>query len=492
VPTNKADTKHITEGRYEDVVQQRLIYGDSTTPVAKPTFVRMVVLEVITDPSTVDKAKLSHYENDLAVSNVAYASVAPRNSIIARPAMRQGSGSHEKVMVLYPFFPPHLSFPAKPGEHVWVIFENPNATINEIGYWMCRIASPSFVEDVNYTHADRQADKSFLPGLSDVFNGTDSPVYEFRNGAVDAANGARYTIGSTNSLPGDETAYEDLLQNTDASKIIKYESVPRFRKRPADIVLEGSNNSLIVMGTDRTGPAATYTSDPNNGMIPAPVATDIFDLGAGSIDIVVGRGQTPATGGTAEQNTLISGATFNKELGKSKKDLVQTEGDVDLVNDRSRVLVSQKTKPDTNFNLAPVISAHASQTAVSDGSGEGAIVIKTDKLRLIARHDVVIMVTSATATDGDGNVQDPGTLDPSTCASIIIRANGDIIFTPAAKGVIKLGGDDAALAVLCSKAITGAGDGSGNVTAAPIVDTTGSSEGAGGANGQFSTKVLLK
>ena len=489
---SKADTKHITEGRYEDVIQQHLIYGNSTSHVTKPTFVRMVVLEVISDPTTVDKAKLAHYETDLGLTNSAYASVAPRNSIIARPVMRAGAGSHEKVMVLYPFFPPHLAMPAKVGEHVWAIFENPGATINEIGYWMCRVPGPSFVEDVNYTHADRQGDKSFLPGLSDVFNGTDKPVYEFRNGVVDDKDGSRYTVGGTNSLPGTETAYEELLTGTDAAALTKYEPVPRYRKRPADLALEGSNNTLIVLGTDRSGPAATYTSDPAKGQVPKPPASDVFDLGAGSIDIVVGRGQTPDTGGKPEQSTLISGAPFNKELGKSKKDLAANEGDPDPINDRSRVLVAQKTKPDTNFQLDGVVKKHAAQPAVSDGDGEGAIVVKTDKLRLVARHDVVILVAGATDKDGNGNVKDPGKLDPSKCASIILRANGDIIFTPADKGVIKLGGDDAKLAVLCAKAITGAGDGSGNVTAAPIADTMGGQEGAGGPAGEFATKILLK
>jgi len=488
----KADTRHITEGRYEDVVQQRLVYGDEASHVTKPTFVRMVVLEVISDPTTVDQAKLAHYEADLALSNGAYATVAPRNSIIARPVMRAGAGAHEKVMVLYPFFPSHLAMPAKVGEHVWAVFENPNATINEIGYWMCRVPGPSFTEDVNYTHADRQGDKSFLPGLSDVFNGTDSPVYEFRNGVVDSKDGSRYTIGGTNSLPGAETAYEDLLTGTDAAALTKYEPVPRYRKRPADMVLEGSNNALIVLGTDRSGPAATYTPDPSRGQVPAAPPSDIFDLGTGCIDIVVGRGQTPDTGGKAEPNSLISGAKFNAELGKSKKDLAQNEGDPDPINDRSRVLVAQKTKPDTNFKLDSVVSKHASSPAISDGPGEGAVVVKTDKLRLVARHDVVIMVAGATDQDGNGNVKDPGTLDPSKCASIIIRANGDIIFTPADKGVIKLGGDDAKLAVLCAQSITGAGDGSGNVTAAPIADTMGGQEGAGGALGEFATKVLLK
>jgi hypothetical protein len=435
-----------------------------------------------------DKAKLARYEHSMGVSNIAYAAVAPRNSIIARPVMRRGAGAHEKMMVLYPFFPPHLAFPAKAGEHVWAIFEDPSARVNEIGYWMCRIVQPHFVDDVNHTHADRQSDGSFMPGLADVFNGTDEAVYEFRNGAVDTKDGTRYVVGSTNSLPDDESAYDRLLQESDASRITKYEPVPRYRKRPADIALEGSNNTLIVMGTDRAGALAEYQST-DDGMVPKTPVTDVFDVGAGSIDIVVGRGQTPETAGKQVQNLLVTGAAFNKELGKSGKDLSPREGDVDLVNDRSRVLLSQKTKVDTGLKLSSVVKSHV---GIEDGSGEGAIVIKTDKLRLIARHDVVILVTGADSTDDSGNVKDPGETDASKCASITVKVNGDIVFTPAAKGVIKLGGDDASLAVLCGKALTGAGDGSGAVSASPLVDTMGGSEGTGGPTGQFATKVLLK
>lgn len=489
---NKADTKHITEGRYEDVVRERLIYGDSASSVTKQTLVRMVIIEVISDPTTVDSAKLSHYEHNLGITNAAYAAVAPRNSIIARPVMRRGSGAHEKVMVLYPFFPPHLSMPAKPGEHVWVFFENPNATVNEIGYWMCRVTQPSFVEDVNYTHADRQGDASFLPGLSDVFNGTDDPVYELRNGAVDDKDGARYTVTETATLPGSETAYEELRRSADASRITQFESVPRFRKRPADVALEGSNNSLIVLGTDRTGPLAAYDVDPATGAVPKPSPDDVFDVGAATIDIVVGRGQTSTTSGRVVKSRAITGGELGSELGKSKKDMVAGEGDVDLVHDRSRVLVAQKTRPDKNFRIENVVNKHAVTPAVSDGGGEGAVVVKTDKLRLIARHDVVVLVTDAADKDAAGNVKDVDTLDPAKCASIIIRANGDIVFTPSARGVIKLGGDDARLAVLCSQSLTGAGDGTGKVTAAPIIDTMGGTEGSGGPAGEFASKVLLK
>jgi len=477
------DTKHIAEGRHGEVLATRAAYARQEVG-AGPSFLRFVVLDVINDPDVVDRAKLSYYEHELGVSNLGYAAVAPRNSIIARRVMGGDSGASEKVMVLYPFFPPHLSMPAKPGEHVWGMFEHPDAKVNELGYWMCRIVQPAFVEDVNYTHADRQFDSSFMPGLSAAFDGPPEPKYEFRNGAVDDKGGERYTVAGTTSLPSDERAYEKLLTASDAARISTYEAVSRYRKRPADMALEGSNNTLIVLGTDRTGPAATYDAPGPTGRVPSPPAGDDDGPGAGSIDLVAGRGQTPATGGKAVKNVV------GFEVGKSRAELAEHEGDVDLRNDRSRVLIAQRTRPDVNFGVGAVVHAHAANPSVDDGSGEGAIVIKTDKVRLLARHDVVILVTGATGIDAAGNVQEPSN-DPADCASIILRTNGDIIFTPARAGVVRLGGEDADLAPLCTR-VNNAGAG-GQVAAQPIVDTMGGAQGAAdGLNGTFARKILIK
>ena len=485
-PYDRADTKHISEGHYEEVMHKRAVFGaeDGNMPV----FLRYVILDVIHDPTVIDKVKLSYYEHVMGVSNIAMASVAPRNSIIARRVLHAGSSASEKVMVLYPFFPPHLSFPAKPGEHVWVMFENPTASAHEIGYWMSRIVQPNYVEDMNYTHADRQFDGSFLPGLSDVFEGSDDPVYEFPNGAVDVKDGNRFVIANTISLATDkkiETAYSDLLTSSDAAQITTYESVPRYRKRPADFAIEGSNNTLIVLGTDRTGPASDYTDDPDKGKFPKAFTDDIRDV-AGAIDIVAGRGQTPETGGIPVINKPLN----KKELGKDSKNLQPKEGDVDLRNDRSRILISQKTNPDKNFSIDTTIKNHTNKNVVEDNGGEGAIVVKTDKLRLIARHDVVIMVTGATEKNSDGTVKEPDT-DPNKCATVILRTNGDIIFTPSDLGLLKLGGDDADLAPLCTH-VNNKGAG-GKVVAQAIVDTMGGVQGqADGLNGTFAKKVLFK
>ena len=389
-----------------------------------PMFLRFVVLEVISDPAAIDETKLSFWEHELRVGNIKYAAVAPRNAIIAKRVLGSDSSASEKTMVLYPFFPPHISFPAKPGEHVWAIFEQPDAKVNEIGYWMCRIVDPNFVEDVNYTHSNRQFDKSFRPSIKDMFEGTDRPKYEFQNGAIDAKDGERYTVAGTASIDGDEKSYETLLKETDASKIIQYEAVPRYRKRPGDVSFEGTNNTLIVLGTDRTGPVSDYDIDQSRGKIPKPTNADISTGGAGSIDVVVGRGQTDETLGKEVENSL-----GRKELGKSKKELADKEGDVDFKTDSSRILVTMKTKTDKNMNLEGFNKSIKGETVKDGSSGDAAIVAKSDKVRIIGRSDIELLVTGVSKTDGKGRPVEK--TSPSDWAAFIIKSDGTVYAQPA-------------------------------------------------------------
>lgn len=425
------NTGHISEGNSERTLTNRAVYNRPETVF--PTFLKMIILEIISDPATLDDVKLTHYKNDLGVSNLAAAQVAPRNSIIARRVIAPDSSASEPVMVLYPFFPPHMSLPAKPGEHVWAIFEHPGAKVNDIGYWMCRIVQPNFVEDVNYTHADRQFDQSFAPGIAATMQGSATPVYEFRNGAVDVDNGERFTKASTVSLLGTDTAYNDILTTTDASLIINYEPVPRYRKRPADTAFEGSNNTLIVLGTDRTGPIASYTTDPALGQVPAFVDDDVYGTGAGALDLVVGRGQTGATAGSSQDNKVIG-----LELAKDTKSLVPAEGDPDPINDRSRILIAQSTNADVNFGLQSFLTDGILVGQISDPAlkSTGAVVAKSDRIRLISRSDIALVSTGQGSLDANGLLTDD--TDMTKWSLISIKSTGDVYIQPVTTGSVDI------------------------------------------------------
>jgi len=506
--------KHIAEGNALGVQKQRATYEHGNRGEL-PLFYRYVVLETIFDPTIIDNNKIAYFEHSLGVSNVQYGSVLPRNTIVARRVLTPGTAASTPAMFLFPFFPPSISLPCQPGEHVWVMFENPTGTKNDMGYWMCRIVEPGFVEDVNHTHPPRAFDPSFNPGIKDNFEGSDTPKYEFRNGRADERDDGRYTIAETATMPGEEDAYEGLLKNTDGGRLSQLEPVPRYRKRPGDTVFEGTNNTLIVLGRDRTGAAAKYKVDAISG---ATVVDSVPDgdikTSAGVIDIVAGRGQIGSTLGAEVDSTSISGGpTGFKELGKSAKELVKDEGDPDFMSDRSRVYIAQKTHVDSNFGLSLVntelstgtvqgAGGDAEKKKVSDSEdGDGAIVIKSDKVRLIARSDLEIVVTSYVSRDAKGNIV--ASSDDLDFAIVAVKANGDIVFRPSRKGYIKLGGDDAKYGIVCSDVPVVAEN--GGVTGPPLSTTMGGFFAGSKKSGQndngpalsanqakFANKVLIK
>lgn len=508
-------SKQLAEGRAGNELRNRAAI-DQGTRADLPLFYRFVVLETIFDPSIVDQNKILYFEHSLGVSNIQLASVLPRNTIVAKRVIDSTTPASAPAMFLFPFFPPAISLPCQPGEHVWVMFENQSGTKNDLGYWMCRIVEPGFVEDANHTHPPRINDPAFNPSIKDQFEGTNALKYEFRNGRADIRDGERYTIAETATLHGDEDIYEKLATQTDAAKISMLEPVPRYRKRPSDIALEGSNNSLIVLGRDRSGAVASYHVDEKTKIksafgTPEP---DVVGPSAGMIDMVVGRGQNSITGGTEVESFSIKGQkTGFKEIGKSAPELSEAEGDPDFSTDKSRILIAQRTRVDSNFGIS-LFNVELGIGSVQGGepgnekknvqdsaTGDGAIVIKSDKIRMIARSDVEILVTSYTERDNKGNLV--SSTNDQDHAVIAIKANGDIVFRPAAHGYIKLGGDEANKAIMCSDLPATAKD--GVVTGPPITDTMGGQQcgskvgppndnatALASGQGKFAAKVLIK
>lgn len=500
--------------------------GTQTRSVS-PTFVKMIIHDVVSDPNGgVDTVKKEYWRDTLNVVNIKYAGILPRNTIIASRV----ADVDPRPMFVFPFFPSHLAMPCKPGELVWVMFESPEAQFSDMAYWLCRVSGPQSVDDVNHSHAGDANEYSHTPGSFDRFNaeksgkGQPETINELRNGVParqETEKGTeRITVPGSSFLPGmPPDVFELLLTETDAAALIDYEAVPRFRKRPGDLAFEGSNNTLIVLGTDRNGPIATYNpypaadNQPNRSKVPSIPDNDWVG-NAGSIDIVAGRGQTSDTFGQESVTTSIldssidtPGTELKRQVDKSPEKLSESEGDPDYRNDRSRILVSQRTSPDINFGLDSYNSSlhTTSGPLVDSSSGDAAVVIKSDKVRLIARSDIQLVVTNYTTIERDGRsslVTDDSDID--NWASITIKVNGDIIFKPSKKGFIKLGGEDADKGLVCSDLPVIAAD--GNISGEPITTTMGG-QFAGSvasptdgdnkpflANGQakFANKVLVK
>lgn len=484
----------------------------------RPVFQQWVVVDVIFDPTIIDQKKIvqlqKKYETTPIINLEKYAlnKVLPRNTIIAKKVIRLEEGVKyevDKLMLLYPFFPSALSMPCKPGEHVWVMFENLTG-ISDMGYWMCGVVGSGASDDVNHSHYPRILQRSFSEGdASEQWDKSD------KNGSI--TQKPRYDFSDRTLFPYDTKIYERILTESESSFASVYESIPRFKKRPGDIALEGSNNTLIVLGRDRTGKAVEYTTvdttDPNSPTSSGAKSVNndpkafFKKRNAGSIDMVVGRGQKEMTAGKTVINELL-----NPEIDKSAESLLPNEGDPDFKNDRSRIYISQNTEIDKSLEL----QKYNSKLDVKDSeSGDSGIVIKTDKIRIFARSDVQILVTgfdeepkiteitqevpegleflknevSETIVDKIKNQKSSDT----NWASITIKSNGDIVFKPSEKGYIKLGDETADRAILCTDTPAVFANGKVNPATPPIIDDFGSKFGGTQipGSGTWAKKILV-
>lgn len=423
-------------------------------------FKRFLVEEVIFDPHELDDDRIKDIQAKYGITEAAFLRQMPPNTVIGRVINDGGSG-HDRHHYLFPFFPPHLMLPSQAGEHVWAFFEAGKAI--DHGFWICRISEPRHVDDNNHTHADRKhhvTERS--KDAAEKYEKTPDGKPTFDNGPTRLRDGQIVSSGvSASSSDVDQKAYEKLLKETDSSKATDYESVPRYRKRPGDTVFQGSNNTLISLGTDRTGRTAEFSGSDKGKRAKEKPKKDQKGK-AGTIDVVVGRGQKKKT-----EIKEIDNSLGRKEGSKRKQDENIQEGDPDFEFDLSRVYISMNTDADGNFGIN-----FSSKTDPGP-----ATVVKSDHIRLVARKTVKMLVQPS---------QDS---PESECAGILIK-DGHIIFIPSKSGLIKLGSEKANKAVLTQP--VGAVDAGGTITAPPMTSTIGSQHGIGGPNGEYAKKVVME
>ena len=492
------------QARHNNTMRSQVSAGVNFSAAAS-TIKQYVVIDVISDPQFLSDGNIeviqkmqALYREGKAINISAEAlSLLPRNTIIAQPINSDDAGISGDRIILLPFFPSHLALPCKPGEHVWALHpSNESSGGIEVAYWMCRVTPfISMVEDVNHTHHPRISD---IPNMESSIeaskqNGSKTPEYRvagtFKNedGTIETSTDGRHVVTDEDQF------YEKLMTESDSSKLMQYEPVPRFKKRPGDLALEGSNNTLIVLGTDRQGPYSDIEVTSDKIKKQSNPKTDLVGS-AGSIDIVAGRGQTEKTGGKKIFSKKIDGNNFFEELDKQSPLL--NEGDPDFNFDKSRIFVSQRTQIDTRANI---LNFNKKFGITEPTEGNAAILSKSDKLRMVARKDAQILVedskgnpiTTVIATSG-GSIfinSKNTTIKIDAAGNITLNAAGDIILNPSDSGVIKLGGEGADKAILCQDVgVAGAG---GQVVAPPLTDNMGGMMGTGGF-GVFASKVLIK
>ena len=449
------------EGRSNDVLSSMTLETGANLGIGGGgnSFERIVIQEVIFDPSQLDDKRIEYIKKTYGIKDEKYLKSLPQNTVLAKRVLSDRSSGESVSEYFFPFFPQHLMLPLKAGEHAWAFYEQ--GKNNTYGYWVCRITEPRHVDDVNHTHADRKNHVDQNMSTVDKFNNVEkTPTFD--NGAVSVQAGERKNIATTASIDGDSKVYEKILQDSDSSKVTDYEPVPRYKKRPGDFVIQGSNNAVISLGTDKTSSPAYFEDDSEKGSIAAGTPKDDQKQNAGTIDIAVGLGMSSSTSANEINNSLGRKET-NKDITKENKG----EGNVSFEDDLGRIYLSMKTNVDQNFEIN-----------FSDPSAEGvsAAVIKVNHIRIIARESIKMIV------------QPEHGAPESACAGVLVK-DGNVVFIPASDKYIMLGGEDANMVPLCQPAAAKAG---GTVTGPPIVSTIGATVGAGGPNGQFSSKVLMK
>lgn len=340
-------------------------------------FITAKVLDFISDPRELSQSKIDLLKS--SVTNSALINSMPINSIWCQIIEANRLEQH----VAYPFFPAHLCMPIKPAEQVWVFY----SASDQVYYWVCRKPGDYISEDVNYTHIDRIVNQPMTVG---------SPGVEPQVGAKDAFNGvssnaASFPQGKTDSIY-DKTSgtFFDDKQIVDQSqeyqqKFIQ-EAVPRLVRQPGDLVIQGSNNTAVILGSSEN------------------------KEDRGTIDIVAGR---------FLKTTAVTNTRGFKEVDKTQT--ATRDGQTDYGNDDARVYLGINEDADTKFNV---------NIDGIPGSGTApCVVTRGTQVRILGRGDVKI----SSQVSG---------------ASVVLRDSGDVVVVPGGDGKVYLAGVDSDQAYL--------------------------------------------
>jgi hypothetical protein len=288
------------------------------------------------------------------------------------------------------------------------------------GYWLSRVHELNHSEDANYTHKDR----SSIPTMQKIEEIPESIKLDL-NHVPGFPNGTHFSNRESDLLKDEEDEkqlealgietksfsfgsigeYELVVNGSFVTGSIVHEPVPRLTKRPGDLALQGSNNTAIILGTER-GYGKTVRPDPKKTNFTPDndqSSSSLLSEGMGAIDIVVGRGRIHDTSegvldsdpidtrprvikNTREKNETHKNLGLEKgkaPFGSAEKDV--PEGDPDLLHDASRLYLSMKSNPDSNFGLEyPSLGA---ETEVAPSENQATAALKSDQIRIIARKD---------------------------------------------------------------------------------------------------------
>jgi hypothetical protein len=439
----------------------------SQAPAQGP-FSRAIVFEVLGDISRRTDEELTALAASVS-GGIDALRRAPRNSLIVKAVAGKGSSIPTDSTLCYPFFPPHFGMPIKPGEQVWVMKENSDS-VSPYSYWITRVAEPNFVDDINYTHAERRFDLYVdkvtsesassiegdsageevnpFDGLKDEGKTPGPPAF---NNTPEGDDRADATLSSNTPEEADINPYDQIYTGSFAMQSFKMEPVPRFTKRPGDLVIQGSNNTLICLGQDRgwnleNRPDGAEHSNAYVDVDTSGAAVEPIPDFCGTIDIVSGRGrfypQTPPDPDNSQikdtSPRVITNIRGNFETDKNPasyiNDAVRSsvpynrldrpqEGDPDFLTDASRIYVSMRTDGDANFNITSDIIPPLFEGELSNIVESPFVVIKSDEVRIVARKE-----TDRGSINGSVRIIKEGTVGEDA-ASIYLLPDGTVQLT---------------------------------------------------------------
>jgi hypothetical protein len=371
-----------------------------------PRIIHLVeVEEFISNPDNLpDGFEVFLEGGERQVQNIAQANRMPRGSIIGTIVSDGSAKFNSRPVVLFPFFSSHFCLPVKTNEQVWAIFER-SGNPTGVGFWLTRRSGPKFVEDLNCTHMDRTADirsSNQLPSTYQMWSGIDP------NSAAPNFTAGGGADNSATTRPGPENQYNLSVERSTSYSQFTGEPVAKFSQRCSDFVIQGSNNARIILTEDR--PGAVNENDP-------------AVKGQGTIDIVVGVGQTDSTSPVGViENTR--GYEENKKISETQN---PAEGDPDFFNDLSRIYVSMSTSGDDNFSTTGITSLSTANANTIAPGGTGPITSTSDK------EGPFIVAKSKNVRVVSHNKDEIGTIRIVQCntngsenASIVIDENGVI------------------------------------------------------------------
>lgn len=177
---------------------------------------------------------------------------------------------------------------------------------------------------------------------------------------------------------------------------------PEIFKRPGDKVIQGKNNTAIVLGRDHSPRSAKMKY--SRSLFDREYNSGFSDyMGAGAIDIVVGR-MAPFALENIKGQPIVLAPSFNTSRPAELQDIGLTGGKhPGVVMDAARIYISQMTLIDKNFNIQENVKFRG-QADENEAAPTSGIMLKADKVRMHSRQDIKIVTGGPNETiNSQGN-----------------------------------------------------------------------------------------